>query len=112
MGAVYAKDCPNAPGIPVVLIIYGLLMLLGFVWERVKPRINQNSNLIKRIVVVYSSPTVEFEDIDAQNYCNRNVYLLALYLINTYLITLAVCLLVFCCCFGGLFLLGIYMKKE
>ncbi|CAG2117383.1 unnamed protein product [Medioppia subpectinata] len=132
ISCIYVKSCPNAPSIPAVLIVYGLVVVLGFVWQRLKGRINQTKDVMKRvvfittnllyllniiifitwIVVVYTSAAPDFDDVDAQNYCNRNVYLLALYLINTYLLTIAVSLLLFCCCISGLFLVGWYVKKD
>ncbi|XP_054157401.1 uncharacterized protein LOC128955753 [Oppia nitens] len=109
MGSVYIYDCPNSPGIPAILITHGAINMLISIIEGIKRRINSHSKIIKQfnsvltllklasavsfliwMVVVYDSITPNYEDKSVQNYCNKNLYLFAFWLLNSMLILMFV----------------------
>jgi len=116
-GAVYINSCPNRAGIPIILIITGSVNLLLCIVESIKRQINTESNIIPKLVhtitaikllsavsflawcvLVYDSPTPNYDDPNASNYCNRYLYLYAFWLLNGILIITGTILTIACCC--------------
>jgi len=116
-GSVYAHDCPREPGIPVILIVNGSILLTLSIIEGVRRNINNESNIIPKLNIitttlkiastvaflawcflVYSVYKPDFENTSSKDYCNSYLYLYAFWLLNSIIIISGVLLLLSCCC--------------
>jgi len=124
IGSIYIYDCKLSPGIPIVLIINGAIGVLQSFSESINKKLGVNSNqrngnnestqvqktlaievnvlrliaigsFIAWCVLVYGSDKPSFDDTD-EKYCHSTLYLFAFWLLNVYVILIA--LAVFCCC--------------